>query len=397
MRRACVVGRRRERPALRRSLVAALIVVLAASGPAAGAAESLRLAFAGDAMLARGVTQALRRHGVDHPLGDLAPVLRAADLAFLNLECVLGRAGNPFMPTRVFYFRADAAAARTLQRAGVDFASLANNHAMDYRAEALASTRALLAGAGIAHAGAGPDLAAARAPAWLSAGGRRVAVLAFADHYREYAAGPASPGIHYLPHAGGEAALGPLREAIAAARAQGADLVVVSAHWGPNWDDAPSPPIVELAHALIEAGADLVHGHSAHVFQGVEFHRGGAVLYGTGALVDDYRLEPGHRNDLQGLFVVELDGRGVTGVELLPLALREAQVNLARGADRAAVIERARTLGAAFGTRLLERDGRVLLLPPEPRVAGEEAGRAGEPSGASAGAAAGRESRRARW
>lgn len=336
---------------------------LASSG---GAAEPLRLAFGGDAMLARGVTQGLREHGLDYPLGAIAPELRRADLALVNLECVLGRAGNPFMPSRVFYFRADARAAQSLARAGIDFVSLANNHVMDYRAEGLAETRALLGAVGVAHAGAGPDLATAAAPAWLEARGQRVAVLAFADHFAEYAAGARRAGIHHLPASPREAVLGPLRRAIAALRAEGAQWVVLSVHWGANWDDTPTPEIRAFAHALIDAGADVVHGHSAHVFQGVEFRGRGVVLYGTGALVDDYRLEPGRRNDLQALFVVEAGDTGITAVELMPLRISQGRVEPAEGEAREAVIERARSLGTAFGTPVLEQAGRVLALPPAP-------------------------------
>ncbi|MER3412534.1 MAG: poly-gamma-glutamate biosynthesis protein, partial [Thermoleophilia bacterium] len=73
-----------------------------------------------------------------------------------------------------------------------------------------------------------------------------------------------------------------------------ADLVLVTPHWGPNMAVEPVPHVRRAACELVEAGASLVAGHSAHVFQGVQ----GRVLYDLGDFLDDYRVDPELRNDL---------------------------------------------------------------------------------------------------
>ena len=109
--------------------------------------------------------------------------------------------------------------------------------------------------------------------------------LALADHPAEWQATPRRPGINYIdPERYDRAALA---AQVAAARAAG-DLCVVSVHWGPNWAWRPAPAVRALGRALVELGADLVFGHSAHHVQGIEVYRGAPIIYGAGDFVDDY-------------------------------------------------------------------------------------------------------------
>src|SRR5947209_8351336 len=150
-------------------------------------------------MLGRTVADAIAERGPDALAADeLVAVAREADLFVLNLECCLSARGERRRePGKPFFFRAPPEASRLLQRLGVDCVSLANNHALDYGVEALLDTLAQLEAAGIAHVGAGADLAAARAPATLVTDGFRLAVLGSADHPRAWAAEPDAPGIAY--------------------------------------------------------------------------------------------------------------------------------------------------------------------------------------------------------
>src|SRR5215211_7965246 len=145
---------------------------------------SLTLALSGDVMLGRLVNPMIAEHGFAYPWGDLLPTVLGADCFLINLECALTdhtdrwRDGS-FKP---FYFRADPDVVETLRLAGVNFAALANNHAADYDMAGLLDTVGVLDDAGIGHAGAGADLAAARAPAFLTAAEWRIGVVACADH-----------------------------------------------------------------------------------------------------------------------------------------------------------------------------------------------------------------------
>lgn len=330
-------------------------------------ADAITLAIAGDVMLGRGVDQVIARHGPLYPWGDLCPDLAAADAVLINLECAVTshrREWTERGARKTFYFRSELARGIPCLAAGhVTFAALANNHAGDYETAGLLDTVAALDRAGIAHAGAGRDLAAAMRPARLDVGGVRVAVVAFADHPAAWAATATSPGINYLPIAMERESLTVVERAIAGARA-GADLVVCSLHWGPNMRVQPTPTFRAFARHVIDAGADVLFGHSAHVVQGIEIWRGKPILYDTGDFVDDYAVDPELRNDLSALFRLRVGPSGVERLDLLPVHIGYGQVSRATGANRAWIARRIAALCAAFGTEIRDDGERLNVLLP---------------------------------
>jgi poly-gamma-glutamate capsule biosynthesis protein CapA/YwtB (metallophosphatase superfamily) len=299
-------------------------------------------------MLGRGVAEAIRERGPDALVADeVVAVAREADLFVLNLECCVSERGaRRREPGKQFFFRAPPEATSLLRRLGVTCVTLANNHALDWGEEALLDTVAYLDGAGIAHVGAGANLAEARAPATLQADRFRLAVIGCADHPRACAALPAAPGIAYG-----------LDWAIDAVAALDADAVLVTPHWGPNMAPAPLPQIRREAERLRAAGATLVAGHSAHVFHGVA----GAVLYDLGDFLDDYAVDPVLRNDLSLLFLVELDREGPLRLEAVPLALDYCHTRLANDKEAAWICARFADACAALGTEVDEQHGRLVV------------------------------------
>jgi poly-gamma-glutamate capsule biosynthesis protein CapA/YwtB (metallophosphatase superfamily) len=326
--------------------------------------HGLTIALAGDVMLGRHVDEVLAVQDAAYAWGDLLPVLRNADLFLVNLECALTAATEEWRDggRKVFSFRADPARGiATLTAGGVDYASLANNHAGDFDAVGLIDTVTVLDRAGIAHAGAGVDLAAARAPARLSLDGYRVAVVAFADHPPVWAATATTPGINYLPVSTTPEAIAVVERSLAAARAE-ADLVIFSIHWGPNMRARPTPAFRAFARRVVDAGADVFWGHSAHLVQGVEVWHGHPILYDSGDFVDDYATDPALRNDLSGLFLLRIAPPAIARIELLPAQIGDCRVNRARGRERDWFAQRFGALCAELGTRVVD-DGDVLVVP----------------------------------
>jgi poly-gamma-glutamate capsule biosynthesis protein CapA/YwtB (metallophosphatase superfamily) len=316
----------------------------------------MRLALAGDTMLGRGVARALATAPPERLVApEVAELVRGADLAVVNLECCLSDRGRRWeAPGKPFFFRAPPRAVELLTLLGVGCVTLANNHALDYGPRALLDTLDHLAGAGIAAVGAGADPDQARRPAVLDAAGLRVAVLGATDHPADFAAGPARPGVAYADLAGGVPEW--LQAAVRDAAAH-ADAVLVTPHWGPNMTPAPVPHVRRAAAALLEAGATLVAGHSAHVPHGVA----GRVLYDLGDFLDDYAVDPRLRNDLGLLFLVTLDQHGPVGLEAVPLKLDFCHTRLADGADAAWMRRRFRDACAALGSDVAEAGGRLLV------------------------------------
>jgi poly-gamma-glutamate synthesis protein (capsule biosynthesis protein) len=279
---------------------------------AAGASQPLvLLAAVGDIMLDRGLGVAIGRGDLDYPFAAVSSVLQSADLTVGNLESALGDQGSA--ATKSYTFRAPPAAAGALAVGGVDVLSLANNHAMDYGAEALIQGIQLLSAEGIVAVGAGANLGQARAPTVVAVRGLRLAFLAYVNvpvegggfDTRSWEATDLSPGIAWAdPEV--------IRADVAAARSL-ADQVIVLLHSGYEYVEAPSEPQMAAARAAVDAGASLVLGHHSHVLQGIEFHGRAAIVYGLGnfAFQIDGPAETGVVN-------VWLDLQGVRQIELLP-------------------------------------------------------------------------------
>ncbi len=322
-------------------------------------------------MLGRLMNNVIRSYGPLYPWGDTLGLLRRADLTLINLECVIAAGGQPWSRTpKVFHFKADPLAMKVLEGAGIDYVSLANNHTLDYEESAMLEMLQRLNAVGITHAGAGKNLEEAKGPAWLRVKGKKIAVISFSDNEPDWAATGISPGINFVPVDVRSQELARLKESIRGARHDGADLVIASAHWGPNMREQPTLSFVAFAHEIIDAGADILHGHSAHIFQGIEIYKGKPIFYDTGDFVDDYAVDPLLRNDHGALFWVETGGSGrIDRIDIYPVLIEAFQVNLATGRDFQEISSRMRRLCGEMGTRVEVTNDRLRITIPAERKA----------------------------
>ncbi|MDQ7827970.1 MAG: CapA family protein [Armatimonadota bacterium] len=325
----------------------------------------IQLLFVGDVMLGRLVNDLLRRVPPDYPWGDTLDLVRTADVRCCNLECVIADRGRPWSATpKVFHFRSDGKNVQVLQVAGIDVVALANNHTFDFEADALLEMLDRLDRAGIAHAGAGRTLAEATRPAVVVRGGLRVGVLAFTDNEPDWEAGDDRPGVWYVPVTLEDPRAVHLLEVVARTKAE-VDVLVVSAHWGPNWGYRPPPEHPPFARALVDAGADIIFGHSGHVVRGVEFYRGRPILYCLGDFVDDYAVDEVERNDQSVICIVEWAAGAVRRVRLYPTVIRAMQASRADPAEAEAIAGLLARLCHPFGTRTRwDPEQQVMELTP---------------------------------
>jgi hypothetical protein len=232
------------------------------------------------------------------PLARLRPWLESAPVV-ANLETALTEPRAPGFeaPKQLMHWANPAANARSLADHGFVALSSANNHSMDYGLTALLDTHAALRRQGVASFGSGATLGAARAPwLWTLRPGSASVPLAvigaywyrprYDAQYRFYA-DRSGAGVRELVPADIARQIAELR------RREPNRAVVVFPHWGSNYHWR-SKQQRELAHAIVDAGADLVVGHGAHVFQEVERYRGRWILYGLGNLAF---LTPGRYPD----------------------------------------------------------------------------------------------------
>lgn len=247
-------------------------------------------------------------HKPDHPWRDVAPVLRRADVAVANLESAVSTRGIA-VAGKDYAFRGTPAALRAVGRAGIDAVSLANNHSLDYGRYAFLDTLRIAHDAGIAVVGGGLNLGYARRPAIFTAGGLRVALLAFSDvRPLGFDAGPALPGaVPAFPEL--------MDPDIRAARKR-ADVVVVYFHWGEELATEPDDRQRRLAQLALDAGATVVLGAHAHVLQAVERPDSRRlVAWGLGNFVFP-SFSPETKDT--GILQVHLARNGVRGARLLP-------------------------------------------------------------------------------
>jgi len=333
------------------------------------AAGELTLCFTGDNLLGSRMTALIAKHGEAWPYQLVAEPLRAADLAFGNLECPItdyahSTPGKPLATVRAgknFIFKAPPqVSSRILADTGYDIVSLANNHAMDYCAEGLLDTLAELDAAKLAHAGAGRDAGQAAQGVVLESGGWRVGYLAYTLIVPPSSrAGKDSAGVNTLAkqfQPALAAAIGELR--------QRADIVVVSLHWGQEGSRHPAAYQREIAHRTIEAGADIVAGHHPHCLQGVELCQGGVIAYSLGNF-----LFTGKSSRIESFILrVKIDGAAadageqrrchISRVELLPVWVRGGRPEPSQDS---ALLRSISDVCASVGTRVVQDNGLLVV------------------------------------
>ena len=313
--------------------------------------RSVRLALLGDLMLGRGVSRALQHRSHEWFWGDVLPMLRQADAVFANLEAPItasserGRYG-----WKMFHFRADPAAVGILACANVRFVCLANNHTLDFGERGLLDTMHFLDAAGIRYAGAGRNAVEAAAPIVVDLPGLKVGLIAATDNMRAFSARPDRAGTNFIEIAADPANLDWIDSSVAELRRAGATLIVLSLHWGPNMRLSPSRAFRRFAHAAVDCGVDVIHGHSAHVVHAVEHHRSAIILYDTGNFIDDYWKFPFRRTVWSFVFLLDIEDGRPTRLRLVPVHIHSSPVELATGETSRAIKEHMTSLCAALGT-----------------------------------------------
>jgi hypothetical protein len=292
-------------------------------------AVALTIALLGDVMLGRGVAATLNSSAPEAVWSpELQELARRCDAVICNLECCISTRGSPTqrIDRKPFFFRAPPVAVRSLQALSVRAVSLANNHALDFEAEALRDTLELLHVAGIETVGAGAEAPAARRGALLDCPGGRIGLLGVTDHPREYASHTGEWGTAYAELPRG---LPAWARAELERLARHADVVIAFPHWGPNMAASPARWQRRRAAEMLDSGATLVAGHSAHVFHGVERSAGRLALYDLGSALDDYAVDRALRND-RGLLALWRPG-ALPELELVGLQLDFARTGVAHG------------------------------------------------------------------
>jgi poly-gamma-glutamate synthesis protein (capsule biosynthesis protein) len=281
--------------------------------PILGSGQPVTFAFGGDSHFEAHLASRLARdpNGV---LSPIAPVLSAADVAVVNLETAVTERGTPL--EKEFTFRAPGTALTALAAAGVDAASNANNHAIDFGDQGLADTLDIERFTGFPLIGIGANAPEAYAPYRTVVNGQRIAILAATDVLDGLVIGtwPATESRAGIASAKDP---GPLLAAVSAARAD-SDTVVVFLHWGIEDEVCPTPRQQDLARQLADAGADIVVGSHSHRLQGAGRLGDAFVDYGLGNFI--WYTETGPAG-VTGVLRVTATGHRIDAYEWVPAVI----------------------------------------------------------------------------
>ena len=283
--------------------------------PELGSGKPVTLAFAGDVHFESYLRPLLDADPATM-LADIAPVLSSADIAVVNLETAITDGGT--QQAKEFTFRAPATAFDALRAAGVDVASMANNHGLDFGQDGLADSLAAAAAADYPVIGVGTNAAEAYASYRVVVRGQRLALLAAtqvldASLQAAWTATDTNAGVASAKE------VDRLVAAVAAARAD-SDTVVVFLHWGTEGEYCPTDRQRDLAAFLVEAGADIVVGGHAHRVQSAGYLGGALVGYGLGNFV--WYAQPGPSSET-GVLVVTATGRSIDAYRWEPARITD--------------------------------------------------------------------------
>lgn len=228
--------------------------------------------FIGDVMFDWAVKETMLHHGIHYPLKKIEPFFKSFNFVMANLESPLTHSDESLVNQK-YIFKASPDIAFALAHAGFTAVTLANNHMLDYGVTGLLDTLNSLSEAKILYAGAGRNITTASLPVMYKLDSLRIAVLCYTQICSKEMIAKDTPGVNFFE----------LKKAIEdIQKYRFCDSVIINIHWGNEYFYYPSSKQIEIAHALIDAGADAIIGHHPHIYQGVEIYKNKPVVYSLG-------------------------------------------------------------------------------------------------------------------
>lgn len=284
------------------------------------------------------------QYGETHFFENFREIFEADDLTLINLECVFTDS-NALVPKQ-FNIKGKPEYTGILTSSSVEACSLGNNHIVDYGDEGIADTKEVLDNAGVAYAY--NDIIAY----YTTDEGMVIAIVSASMIYDE-------TDSQYL------------LDGVKEARAQGADLVIACCHWGVELDHYPQESQVDLGHALVDAGADLVVGNHSHCLQGIEAYNGKIICYSLGNFSFGGNRNPRIKDT--AVFQQEftfIDGQLQTDItaKIIPARIsgysdfNNYKPIIAEGEDAERIIEDMNTYSAPFESVTFDEEGTIILV-----------------------------------
>ena len=273
----------------------------------------IRIFAAGDIMLDRGVEYMIKKYGNNDyrfPFLKIADDLQGADILFGNLESVISNKGQKV--GSIYSFQAEPESIQGLEYAGFNIVSVANNHIFDYGRKGMENSFTRLGQAGIDYVGGGFSKQQACSMLIKNIKGVKIGFLGFTNKGSGYwVAESEQSGICWLDKN--------IEEIIKKAK-NTVDLIIVSMHWGNEYQVEPNKEQKYFGYLAIESGADLIIGHHPHVVQPIEQYKHGWIAYSLGNFIFDQGFS---QETMKGALLEIL----IQGKEIKKVIPKELQLN----------------------------------------------------------------------
>ncbi|HQI04891.1 MAG TPA: CapA family protein [bacterium] len=323
--------------------------------------EKIVIAAAGDLVVARSLDAEIKKQGDEYPFLKIKDHLDKADIAFANLESVV--ADNAELrskdPKKINY-NAPSSVMGVLTKSGFDVFSIANNHIFDLGKDGISEFKGLLDKTDLLYGGAGMNYEEASKPLTLKVKGLDVAFLFYnSTGGLNHCAVKKKAGYNCMPVKNMKKALQILKKDLK--KVKKANYKILTLHWGDNYKSEPTDEMIEFAHKAIDMGVDLILGHSAHIFHGIEIYKNKPILYDMG---DIFLKKSGGWDTRSFIFNINVKNGMTKSIELFPTYIERNQVLLAEGKIAEENIKRMVDLSKKFNTRMkVEKDRVVIHIP----------------------------------
>lgn len=321
---------------------------------------SVSFTTTGDLIFWREVADYIDMNGGASAMANIADMLSQADVTIANVESPLSDNDSEPIADKDVYILGRPSAIEGIVNSGIDIASLANNHIMDYTGPALQDTLNALDGAGILHAGAGMNEAEADKIVEMTVNGASIAFFSWTDIVPDnFVAYDDQPGVASA-RLNMDDACKRVREA-----KETHDVVIVAMHWGIEYQDYIDDYTQRTpAHKLVDAGADVIVGNHPHVLEGVEFYNGSLIAYAHGNCVFRQAFEYGNTHES---YVLDFDitENGIQNVVATPLYLDDTYgiPSVATGEQAQTTLSRLVEISDGMNTAFELRDDKAYITP----------------------------------
>ncbi len=271
--------------------------------------RKVHLGFVGDIMVDRSVRSSVVRNGGDYNFlfENIKDDLKNYDFLFGNLEGPVSDAGKKVGSK--YSFRMDPKILPVLKNVGFKAVSVANNHIGDFGPKAMADTFSRLETVGIEPVGGGASTTEAYKPRYFEINGLKIAIIGASEFGKGYT--------EATEKYAGIAIIDKKRLASSTKEAKvKSDFVIISLHFGTEYQAEPNDFQKEIAEFLIDNGANLVVGHHPHVLEPLLSYRGGYIAYSLGNFIFDQDFSSSTMNS--AILDVVVENKKITAIKLVP-------------------------------------------------------------------------------